>query len=77
MTTNAGKRRGREGIMTDKAKTHAKRKYHCACAPGDLSEVQPVNADTGRAGSTSVPPPPSAVAANRVAARTLKETKQK
>ena len=29
--------------MTEK-KDQAKRKYHCACAPGDLSAVQPVTA---------------------------------
>ena len=27
-----------------KKKSEAKRKYHCACAPGDLSAVQPVTA---------------------------------
>ena len=27
--------------MTEKKKSGAKRKYHCACAPGDLSAIQP------------------------------------
>ena len=30
--------------MTEKKKNQAKRKFHCACAPGDLSAVQPVTA---------------------------------
>lgn len=30
--------------MTEKTKSEAKPKYHCACAPGDLSAVQPVTA---------------------------------
>jgi hypothetical protein len=30
--------------MTEKKKSEATRKYHCACAPGDLSAVQPVPA---------------------------------
>ena len=30
--------------MTEKKKDQAERKYHCACAPGDLSAVQPVTA---------------------------------
>jgi len=30
--------------MTEKKKDQAKRKYHCACAPGDLSAIQPVAA---------------------------------
>jgi hypothetical protein len=30
--------------MTEKKKDQARRKYHCACAPGDLSAVQPVTA---------------------------------
>jgi len=30
--------------MTEKERTQAKRKYHCACAPGDLSAIQPVTA---------------------------------
>jgi len=30
--------------MTEKKKSEAKRKYHCACAPGDLSAIQPVTA---------------------------------
>ena len=30
--------------MTEKKKDQAKRKYHCACAPGDLSAVLPVTA---------------------------------
>jgi hypothetical protein len=28
--------------MTEEKKSEAKRKYHCACAPGDLAAVQPV-----------------------------------
>jgi hypothetical protein len=28
--------------MTEKKKSEAKRKYHCACATGDLSAIQPV-----------------------------------
>jgi hypothetical protein len=28
--------------MTEKKKSEAKRKYHCACAPGDLSAIEPV-----------------------------------
>jgi hypothetical protein len=27
--------------MTEKTGTQAKRSYHCACAPGDLSAIQP------------------------------------
>ena len=30
--------------MTEKEKDQARRTYHCACAPGDLSTVQPVTA---------------------------------
>ena len=30
--------------MTEKRKSQAKRKYHCACAPGDLSAIEPVTA---------------------------------
>ena len=30
--------------MTEKKKSEAKRKYHCACAPGDLSAIEPVTA---------------------------------
>ena len=30
--------------MTEKKKSPATRKYHCACAPGDLSAIQPVAA---------------------------------
>jgi hypothetical protein len=30
--------------MTEKKESEAKRKYHCACAPGDLSAIQPVTA---------------------------------
>jgi hypothetical protein len=28
--------------MTGKEKSDAKRKFHCACGPGDLSAVEPV-----------------------------------
>ena len=28
--------------MTGKKESQAKRKFHCACAPGDLSAIQPV-----------------------------------
>jgi hypothetical protein len=28
--------------MTEKKKSEAKRKFHCACATGDLSAIQPV-----------------------------------
>jgi len=28
--------------MTERKKSEAKRKYHCACAPGDLSAIEPV-----------------------------------
>jgi hypothetical protein len=28
--------------MTEKKKSQAKRKFHCACGPGDLSAVEPV-----------------------------------
>ena len=28
--------------MTEKTGTQAKRSYHCACAPGDLSAIEPV-----------------------------------
>ena len=48
--------------MTDKAKTPAKRKYHRACAPGDLSEVQPVSACTRWDRLNFRPPPPARVA---------------
>ena len=30
--------------MTERKKSEAKRKHHCACAPGDLSAIQPVTA---------------------------------
>ena len=30
--------------MTEKKRSEAKRKYHCACGPGDLSAIQPVTA---------------------------------
>ena len=30
--------------MTEKKKSQAKRKFHCACAPGDLSAIEPVTA---------------------------------
>ncbi len=30
--------------MTEKSKSQGKRKFHCACAMGDLSEIQPVTA---------------------------------
>jgi len=28
--------------MTEKKGSQAKRKFHCACAPGDLSAIEPV-----------------------------------
>ena len=28
--------------MTEKGKSEAKRKFHCACATGDLSAIEPV-----------------------------------
>lgn len=31
-------------MATVNKNSEAKRKYHCACAPGDLSAVQPVTA---------------------------------
>ena len=31
-------------MATVKKKSEAKRKYHCACAPGNLSAIQPVTA---------------------------------
>jgi hypothetical protein len=34
----------RKRMATEKKASQAKRKYHCACAPGDLSAVQPVMA---------------------------------
>jgi hypothetical protein len=30
--------------MAEKKKSGAKRKFHCACAPGDLSAIPPVTA---------------------------------
>ena len=30
--------------MTEKGKSEARRKFHCACATGDLSAIQPVMA---------------------------------
>ena len=30
--------------MTEKKRNEAKRKYHCACATGDLSAIEPVTA---------------------------------
>jgi hypothetical protein len=30
--------------MTEKKKSDAKRKFHCACATGDLSTIEPVTA---------------------------------
>ena len=32
----------RKRMATEKKESQAKRKYHCACAPGDLSAVEPV-----------------------------------
>jgi hypothetical protein len=41
-------------MATEKKKSEAKRNYHCACAPGDLSAVQPVTAPP--AGETTEKP---------------------
>ncbi len=40
--------------MTEKKKSEAKPKYHCACAPGDLSAIRPVTATP--AGETNAKP---------------------
>jgi hypothetical protein len=53
--------------MTEKKKSEAKRKYHCACATGDLSAIQPVTAPlpdqtTAKPIETKRPQPPMAVA---------------
>ena len=40
--------------MTENKKDQAKRKFHCACATGDLSAVQPVTASPAE-GTTAKP----------------------
>jgi hypothetical protein len=40
--------------MTEKKKSEAKRKFHCACATGDLSALEPVVASP--AGETTAKP---------------------
>jgi hypothetical protein len=32
----------RKGKATEKKESREKRRYHCACAPGDLSAIQPM-----------------------------------
>ena len=54
--------------MTEKKEDEAKRKFHCACATGDLSAVEPVTAPpadetTAKPGGTEPSKPPAAVAA--------------
>jgi hypothetical protein len=54
-------------MATKKKATQAKPKYHCACAPGDLSAVQPVVAPpadetTAKPVASKTSKPPAAVA---------------
>jgi hypothetical protein len=56
--------------MTEK-KSEAKRKYHCACAPGDLSAIEPVAAPpadetTAKPVESKTSKPPAAVAPGAV-----------
>ena len=43
--------------MTEKKKSDENRKFHCACAPGDLSAIQPVTGPP--ADETTAKPEPS------------------
>jgi len=53
--------------MTEKKKSDAKPKFHCACATGDLSAIEPVvtpaDETTAKPGGTEPSKPPAAVAA--------------
>jgi hypothetical protein len=57
-------------MATVNKNSEAKRKYHCACAPGDLSAVQPVTApaadETTAKPVESKPSKPAAVAPGAV-----------
>jgi hypothetical protein len=49
--------------MTEKKEDKAKRKYHCACAPGDLSAIEPVVAPADETIAKPVESKPSKPAA--------------
>ena len=60
--------------MTEKKTSEAKPKYHCACAPGDLSAIQPVTAmaadeTTAKPDGTKPSTPAAAVALGAVEPR--------
>ena len=53
--------------MTEKKKSDAKPKFHCACATGDLSAIEPVTAPpadetTAKPDGTEPSKPPAATA---------------
>jgi hypothetical protein len=53
-------------MTTKKKETEAKRKFHCACATGDLSAIQPVTAPpadetTAKPVESKTSKPPAAV----------------
>jgi hypothetical protein len=57
--------------MTEKKKSDAKRKFHCACATGDLSAIEPVVASpadetTARPVESKPSKPAAAVASGAV-----------
>ena len=57
--------------MTEKKASKAKQKFHCACAPGDLSAVEPVAAPpadetTAKPDEGEASKPPAAVALGAV-----------
>jgi len=54
--------------MTEKKKSDEKRTFHCACATGDLSAIEPVTASpadetTAKPNGSKPSKPPAAVAA--------------
>ena len=49
--------------MTEKTETQAKQSLHCACAPGDLSAIEPtVATTTAKTDGTEPSQPPAVVA---------------
>ena len=57
--------------MTENKQSKAKRKFHCACATGDLSAIQPVtvpseDAVAAKAGESKTGKPSTAVASAAV-----------
>jgi hypothetical protein len=61
----------RKKMATEKRESQAKKKYHCACAIGDLSAVQPVTAPpaaetTAKPDGSKPSKPPAAVAPGAV-----------